>query len=202
MTGSTCKISPSQSSAAVYWCESGSGEFSNSVNITFHVAVSGTSVFPVLLIVGLVCGFILIVLIVLCCYRQSRAPCFSRFSQRANQSSATEQAVSQYENQPVYSSLLHGDDCVYETVRRPGNTGTGTHDNMKESSDYYNMDPNSTTGRCCDRFTQTQRVNEDESQQHVYSVLLHGQSSVVFQQFNPKHFFTEVILQGKHVNRV
>uniref|UniRef100_A0A3Q3M181 Ig-like domain-containing protein n=1 Tax=Mastacembelus armatus TaxID=205130 RepID=A0A3Q3M181_9TELE len=157
MTGSTCKISTSQSSAAVYWCESGSGEFSNSVNITFHdadiilvspvrpvaegdsvtlgcklrkdklvssvffylndkvihnnsrgelsisavsksdegfykcqfsgqespqswmsvtVAVSGTSVFPVLLIVGLVCGFILIVLIVLCCYRQSRGKTF------------------------------------------------------------------------------------------------------------------------------
>ncbi|XP_071315184.1 high affinity immunoglobulin gamma Fc receptor I-like [Trachinotus anak] len=36
MTGSVCKISASRYSDAVYWCESGSGEFSNAVNITVH----------------------------------------------------------------------------------------------------------------------------------------------------------------------
>uniref|UniRef100_A0AAQ6IJB7 Ig-like domain-containing protein n=1 Tax=Anabas testudineus TaxID=64144 RepID=A0AAQ6IJB7_ANATE len=35
MTGSTCNISGLNSSA-VYWCESGSGQFTNSVNITGH----------------------------------------------------------------------------------------------------------------------------------------------------------------------
>ncbi|XP_036967026.1 Fc receptor-like protein 5 [Acanthopagrus latus] len=37
MTGSTCKLKTYWLSDAVYWCESGSGEFSNSVNITIQI---------------------------------------------------------------------------------------------------------------------------------------------------------------------
>ncbi|XP_073330724.1 Fc receptor-like protein 5 [Pagrus major] len=36
MTGSTCNIKTYRPSDAVYWCESGSGEFSNAVNITIQ----------------------------------------------------------------------------------------------------------------------------------------------------------------------
>nr|XP_024654978.1 low affinity immunoglobulin gamma Fc region receptor II-like [Maylandia zebra] len=51
MTGSTCDINTSKSDTGVYWCESGSGEFSSAVNITVqndgNVSILVSPVHPV-----------------------------------------------------------------------------------------------------------------------------------------------------------
>ncbi|XP_050931707.1 obscurin [Lates calcarifer] len=235
MTGSTCKVYLSSPINAVYWCESGSGEFSNAVNITVqsdyhgiilvspvHPVTEGESVSlgcrfrteeklssvffyhndkliqndtrqelnisavsksdegfykcqwserksaqswmsvkvavmepkssssPVLLIVLLLCGIVLIILLLLCCCRKSTDPCWNRLtqSQRENQGSATHQPVNHDANQQqVYSSLLHSDVCVYETIRVYENTGEGQCDKPEGRSVYTNVNPRSTTGR-------------------------------------------------------
>ncbi|XP_051255842.1 uncharacterized protein LOC127363446 isoform X2 [Dicentrarchus labrax] len=128
---------------------------------------STSSPFTVRLIVGLVIGILLILLLpllLLCWYKKSKDTCCHRLiqSRRTNQSSATVQTVNQDENQQqVYSSLLHGDVCVYETIIGSGNTGRGErtdnyrnavsqiqlkhfvkrgmHDDPAETSDYSNV---------------------------------------------------------------
>ncbi|XP_039908502.1 Fc receptor-like protein 5 [Simochromis diagramma] len=195
MTGSTCDINTSKSDTAVYWCESGSGEFSSAVNITVqnddnvpilvspvHPVTEGASVSlscslrtqkilsnvffyhndkliendprgelkisavsksdegfykcqysgresaqswmsvkgadssspPVWLIVGLVCGVSLIIILLLLLYRCRRT-----------NSAVNEQTLNQDHQQHVYSSLLHGNRCGYEIIRRSENTGSG-----------------------------------------------------------------------------
>ncbi|XP_036967680.1 putative killer cell immunoglobulin-like receptor-like protein KIR3DX1 isoform X3 [Acanthopagrus latus] len=114
MTGSTCNIKTDWTSDAVYWCESESGEFSNAVNITVQaVSRPDSSSFPVLLVVGLVCGIVLFIpLIVLFCYRASKDSCFVRPVQ--SESANTDRVDHKNDH---YSALHHDDVCLYDTVK-------------------------------------------------------------------------------------
>ncbi|XP_058481494.1 low affinity immunoglobulin gamma Fc region receptor II-like [Solea solea] len=90
------------------------------------------------LIGGLVCGVLVIIpLLLFFCYRKSKD------SNGNSQTFATDQTVNQGENQQqVYSTLLHGDVCIYETVGGSGNTGTGRQHHKGEELDcnYENLD--------------------------------------------------------------
>ncbi|XP_027893765.1 Fc receptor-like protein 5 isoform X2 [Xiphophorus couchianus] len=193
-TGSSCTFSSQWSHKSVFWCESGSGEFSTAVNISFqheglllvspvHPVTEGASVtlgcrlrgenqlsnvffyhndkliqsdsrgelnisavsqsdegfykcehsgkvspqswmavkakpalkpgsssFPVMLVVGPVIGVVLLTLLLL----------LRRFRQTKG-SGRVETVYQDNLQQPLYSSLLHGDLGVYETIRQPGN---------------------------------------------------------------------------------
>ncbi|XP_043952865.1 low affinity immunoglobulin gamma Fc region receptor II-like [Gambusia affinis] len=207
MTGSSCTFNSYWPHKSVLWCESGSGEFSNAVNITFqyedlllvspvHPVTEGASVtlscitrgenklsnvifyhndkliqndsrgelkisavsqsdegfykcehsgnvspqswmtvksvseqssssFPVMWAVGPVCGIVLVVLLLL----------LIRFI-RFKGSGRVETVYQDDQQQPVYSSLLQGDLCVYETIRQPGNY---VNVSGQEQSDYANV---------------------------------------------------------------
>uniref|UniRef100_A0AAQ4P5D9 Ig-like domain-containing protein n=1 Tax=Gasterosteus aculeatus aculeatus TaxID=481459 RepID=A0AAQ4P5D9_GASAC len=101
---------------------------------------ASSSVFLLLLVVGLVSGVLLIILLLLILrrYRKSKASSLSR-SQRTNQSPATDHMINQGETQDEhYAALLHGDSCLYETIRGSGQREQGTNDEP-EDSDYQNV---------------------------------------------------------------
>ncbi|KAK1904578.1 Low affinity immunoglobulin gamma Fc region receptor II [Dissostichus eleginoides] len=79
------------------------------------------SQFPILLIVGLLCGVLLIILLLLFLYlyRKSKDACCIR-SQRTNQGPARDHMINQDEtNQREYASVLQDNACLYETIKGP-----------------------------------------------------------------------------------
>ncbi|CAI5682909.1 unnamed protein product [Oreochromis niloticus] len=154
----------SVSQEGLYRCRGGRGnpvyytEDSQSVRIDQKVDVSSPEIssFPVLMIIGAISGitFIFILLLLYCC---------KKFKGAANEQTLSQDEVQQH----VYSSLLHGDRCVYETVRRCENTENGPAEgdytnvtsviqlnvinktrqrgDPEESSDYNNVNSNSAT---------------------------------------------------------
>uniref|UniRef100_A0A8C4HXK0 Ig-like domain-containing protein n=1 Tax=Dicentrarchus labrax TaxID=13489 RepID=A0A8C4HXK0_DICLA len=240
MTGSTCNIYSNQQSNAVYWCESGSGEFSNAVYITIHktdiilvspvhpvtegdsvslscrlrrqtfksnvffylnekliqndtrrelnisavsksdegfykcqysqqvsaqswmsVNAVSTPSFPVPLIVGLVCGIVLIILLLLLYrYRLSKSSCCIRSNQSEsiNQDSNTDHVV--YQNTAecnAYSDLFHGGVSLYETIRSPKEDENGMNEEPEESPVYANVTMGSATGLCLGQLKRGER---------------------------------------------
>ncbi|XP_036969065.1 high affinity immunoglobulin gamma Fc receptor I-like [Acanthopagrus latus] len=114
----------SKSDEGFYKCRHSGRESAQSwmsVQVIPVVSRPDSSSFPVLLVVGLVCGIVLVIpLLVLFCYRASKDSCFVR----PVQSESTNTDHVDYENDHYsalchYSALLHGDVCLYDTIRGP-----------------------------------------------------------------------------------
>ncbi|KAL4007154.1 testis-specific serine kinase [Sarotherodon galilaeus] len=152
------------------------------------MSVKGKSSLSVSLIMGLVSGvsLILLLFLLLCCWHKKPKDEFIYFylfhilparhchgtlcirpaqSQETSQTAATVQTMSQDENQQqIYSSLLHGDMNVYDTIVLILGGRTDDYRNIslqlrsvgqrrkrddpEETSDYHNVDPNSATESC------------------------------------------------------
>ncbi|XP_034425278.1 uncharacterized protein LOC117752193, partial [Hippoglossus hippoglossus] len=134
----------SKSDEGLYKCEH-SGFFSPE---SWMSVKSPPSASPVALVVGLVGGITLILLLsllLLCWYRNSKNLCCDRLSQSLRTNQSSDPPVHPDENQlQVYSSLLHGDNCIYESIR--GDTEEGTRGDPEERSDYVNENPHSASG--------------------------------------------------------
>ncbi|XP_065806824.1 Fc receptor-like protein 5 isoform X3 [Labrus bergylta] len=124
----------SKSDEGFYKCQTSGRESSQSwMSVTVVSRLGNPSYLLILMIVGLICGVVLIILLLLLyrC-RQSKDSCLIRRSiqsESTNQDSATNPAAQHHE----YSPPLQGDACHYESIKGPEDTA---HDaNHSQSQD-------------------------------------------------------------------
>ncbi|XP_036002896.1 basement membrane-specific heparan sulfate proteoglycan core protein-like [Fundulus heteroclitus] len=141
------------SEGGVYSCRGGRGDpafyTETSTEVTIQETAPSTPArpsFPVMSIVGPVIGVILIILLLLLWrYRKSKDLNCIRLiqSESSNQTSATNHGGTQTDS-PVYSSLLHGDPSLYETIqpiRTSGNDADESQQlkNLNKELEHFRM---------------------------------------------------------------
>ncbi|XP_016520969.1 uncharacterized protein LOC103129890 [Poecilia formosa] len=134
-----------KSDEGFYKCQhSGKDSPRSWMSVRVSVPSPVSSSFPLTLIVALVSGVLLIIfLLFLWCYKQYKDLIINRLSQpeSINPASATNYEVT-HSDGSAYSSLLHGDQSLYETIKF--STASGNAERIRhpsEDSDYANIDP-------------------------------------------------------------
>ncbi|KAA8582613.1 hypothetical protein FQN60_006284 [Etheostoma spectabile] len=134
MNGSTCNIDSLKNSDSVYWCESGSGDYSNAVNISVRLYRPETSSSLLTLYTTVTTGAFIILLLLL--YRFIKTP----QSQSTNQD---EQVNKEETQEHVYASPLPDkrteeyNDATFNSIELKRTKP----DDPVEKSDYYNVNP-------------------------------------------------------------
>uniref|UniRef100_A0A6Q2WS90 Ig-like domain-containing protein n=1 Tax=Esox lucius TaxID=8010 RepID=A0A6Q2WS90_ESOLU len=126
ITGSTCTITSTDTGdSGVYWCESGSGQYSNAVNITVSVLPSGCSTSVLVRVVGglVVAAVLLTILFLLCQYKKKKDSCSNRrfwpvHPQGTNQDPQQDQGSTQVQSP---DAGFTGNDNIYNMMNLSGN---------------------------------------------------------------------------------
>ncbi|XP_074518493.1 uncharacterized protein LOC141784554 [Halichoeres trimaculatus] len=153
----------SASDKGFYKCQSSGRESAQSwmaVRGGWAVSRPGSSLFfMTLMSIALICGLIILVLLLLCYFRNFKGSCFCRLVQSGSpdQDFPSSHVVDQSDAQ--YSSLLHADTCVYDSLRGP--------------EDYENVQ----LRRINQDLSTRQVVDQREAENDQYSTLLHGDTS-------------------------
>ncbi|TDG99651.1 hypothetical protein EPR50_G00195960 [Perca flavescens] len=129
MNGSTCNIERLLYSDSVYWCESGSGDFSNAVNISVHLYRPESKSSLLALFTAVTTGAFIILLLLVYHFKKSKGPCGDRTPQ--SQSTNQDAQVNEETQEHVYASPLPGEDCIYESI-----SGCKDNGNDEQAEEY------------------------------------------------------------------